>query len=348
MYTNLFYQIHINYIGGVETFLYELARLTNSNHRDLTILYKTGDIKQIHRIRKYCRILRYDEIERPIKCKRAFFNYELDIIDEIEAEEYIQIVHADFKDKSLTNYPIKYSPKINKYFAVSNNSKNSYHELTGRDIEVLYNPIQIDEEPRIMTLVSAQRLTNEKGPKRLEKMIQQLDYNNIPYVWHIFSGTKLSIESDNVVYHKPTLDIRKWLKYADYTVLLSDTEGFPYTAYESLCLGTPLIITRLPITEELGCTENNSFIIDFNLSNLDVNKIYEKAGTFNFKYKQKETKWLDLLQGESNYEYKLVPLEATVRYFDIELNREIKVGEIYEAPDYRAKLIVGANYAKYV
>ena len=220
MFTNVYFQEHINYIGGVETFLYELARLSYDNNRDLTIIYRTGDLAQIRRIEKYCRILPIDKVEKPIKCKRAFFNYGLSAINDIEADEYIQLIHADFKDKSLANYPIIQSDKIDRYFSVSINNGKSYKELTGRDdIEVLYNPIKIDEEPRIMTLVSAQRMTGEKGPKRLETMIQRLDNAKIPYVWHIFSGVRLSIESDNVVYHKPTLDTRRWFKYADYVVL---------------------------------------------------------------------------------------------------------------------------------
>ncbi len=348
MFTNIFYQKSFNFIGGIETFLYELARISYENNRDLTIIYETGDLAQICRIRKYCRILKFSEVEKPIKCKKAFFNYSLDIIDDVEADEYIQLVHADFKDKSLKNYPLQYNPKINWHIAVSENSAKSYRELTGRDdIEVVYNPIHIEKEPRIMTLVSAQRMTSEKGPQRLEYMMKQLEYAKIPYVWHIFSGVRLSVDSENIVYHKATLNIRRWLQYADYTVMLSDTEGYPYVCYESLCLGTPLVITKLPILNELGCTDKNSIVVDFDMSNLDVEEIYKKAGTFKFSYKPHENKWLDLLQGESTYEYKEVPLKALIRYFDIELNREIMVGEIYTSPEYRAKLIVDAKFAEY-
>ena len=77
---NVFYQYNINIIGGIETFLYELARLCFENHRDLTIVYRIGDEQQIRRLRKYCRCVSYQEIQKPIKCKRAFFNYALDMI----------------------------------------------------------------------------------------------------------------------------------------------------------------------------------------------------------------------------------------------------------------------------
>lgn len=346
---NVFYQYNLNIIGGIETFLYELARLCSENKRDLTIVYRIGDDKQVRRLRKYCRCVSYKEIEKPIRCKKAFFNYALDIIDDIEAEEYIQLVHADFKSEILKGYPLLQSEKITKYYAVSKNNAKSFFELTGKKIDVIYNPLTLDDEPKIMTLVSAQRLTKEKGPKRLEKLINELEKHNIPYVWHIFSNDRLSIETENVVYHKPTLDIRRWLKYADYVVLLSDTEGFPYTAYESLGLGTPLIITKLPILSELGANANNSITLDFDLSNLDVWDIYNRAGTFKFSYKLKDKKWLDLIKGESTYVPPTTVLIKVVNtYFSTVLGRELEINETIECERERAKLIVDKGFATYL
>ena len=351
MYETVFFQEHFNIIGGVETFLYELARLAERNKKDLTIIYRSGHPDQIERIRKHCRILSWNEVAKPVVCKRAFFNYGLSVIQDIVADEYIQIIHADFKSPSLKNYPPTHHPKITKQYAVSKNNAKSWEELTGEKIDVLYNPITIDEEPRVMTLISAQRFSGEKGGERLVKLIEALDKAEIPYVYHIFSDQTLPIQSPNVMYHQPTLDIRRWLKYADYMVLLSDTEGYPYTAYESLCLGTPLIITKLPIIGELGCTPENSIVLEFDMSNLDVKKIYEKSGTFDFHYRQKPDKWTDLLLGKSTYKYEKpekVAIQVLKVYFDIIENRWMKSFEIYNTTPERAKTIVKNGYARYV
>ena len=141
MYYNVFYQTHINIIGGVETFLYELARLANDNNRDLTIVYKTGDKAQIERLKKYCRCVALKDIEKPIICERAFFNYGIDAINQFQAKEYIQIVHADFDDSYLKDAGYKpiVSEKVNKYYAVSENNAKSFKKITGKDISVLYN-----------------------------------------------------------------------------------------------------------------------------------------------------------------------------------------------------------------
>ena len=350
MFYNVYYQKNLCEIGGVETFLYELARLVNKHGRDLTILYKTGSEKQVRRIAKYCRILKYDSVPKPIKCKRAFFNYAIETIDNFEAEEYIQLVHADFQSQILKDlkYPPIVSDKITKYYAVSANNAKSYKEITGNDIEVLYNPIQIDKEPRVMTIISAQRTSPEKGGKRCEQLIEALDKSGVPYVWHHFSNGTFNIKSENVMYHKPTLDIRRWIKYADYMVILSDTEGFPYSAYESLCLGTPLIITRLPIVDELGCTKDNSIILDFNMQNLNVKEIYKKAGKLKFEYKKKPDGWLDLLPEKGTYEYvepKQVRIRALYRYTDMILDKIIEIGTEYEVDEERAQMIIDKGYA---
>lgn len=356
-YNNVFYQSYFNIIGGVETFLYELARLADANDRDFTIVYESGHPEQIKRLRQYCRVYQLNEIEKPIKCKRAFFNYNIAPIDCFEADEYIQIVHADFSSDVLRPYidNIKreyQNDKITAKYAVSKNNAIKFKEVVGEDVKVLYNPIIVDEEPRIMTLVSAQRLSPEKGGKRIEALAQRLDERNISYIWHIFSDDRLSYNSPNIVYHQVTLDVRKWLKYADYTVLLSDTEGFPYTAYESLCLGTPLIITDLPMLSDLGADESNSIILDFDLSNLDVDKIYKSAGEFKFKYTPKSCDpWLELLEGKSTYKYKKpTPIEvrALMTYYDLELRRWIETDDIVTMLSDRAEFLIERGAVAYV
>lgn len=298
-YSNIFYQQHIAQIGGVETFLYELAR--KYQDRDLTIIYSSGNKEQIKRLRKYVRCIKYDG--KPIKCDRAFFNYSTKIIDNIEANEYIQIIHADFgegRDKSVKNLEPITSSKIQKYYAVSANNAISFSKVTGKEVGIAYNPIYIEKEPRIMRLIAPQRLSQEKGGKRLEKLVTELDKAGIFYELTIFSNDTLSISSPNVIYRKPTLDIRKYIANSDYLVLLSDTEGFSYGLYESLSLGVPVIVTKLPVLEEIGVNTNNGFILEFDMSNLNVEEIYKKAGKFKFEYKQKADIWNDLLTNKKS------------------------------------------------
>lgn len=166
---NIFYVSNFNSIGGVETYIYELARKYKDH--DITVIYKTGDRKQIKRIKKYVRIIKYRGEQ--IKCKKAFFNYETDIIDNIEAEEYIQLIHAMLKTQGINP---RVNPKITKYLCVSESAGKEWEELTGIKPTLCRNPLEItaEEQKPILWLISATRLTAEKRKKQNNKTSRKI------------------------------------------------------------------------------------------------------------------------------------------------------------------------------
>jgi hypothetical protein len=279
---DIFYFYDINSIGGVETFFYQLAK--QFKDRDITVIYNNGDIAQVKRLKKYVRVVKYTG--QKIKCKKAYFNYNTNIIDNVEAEEYIGLIHADYK-----NIPYKPNthPKLTRFIAVSETARKSFEELTGKQCEVIYNPYEIEKPKRVLNLISATRLTKEKGKDRIIKLGEELNKAGIPYLWTIFTNDKKEIDNSNIVYMKPRLDIIDYIANADYLVQLSSAEAFCYSIVEALSVGTPVITTNLPVLKEIGVNETNSFILDFNLSNLDVNKIYSKK--FNFEYTPPKSEW---------------------------------------------------------
>ena len=109
---NIFYFANINSIGGVESFFYYLAR--KYEDRDITIVYKTGDPRQIARLSRYARVEKYRGQE--IYCERAFFNYNTDIIEHVHADKYCMIIHSDYKARGIIpNTP----EQIDEYLGVS-------------------------------------------------------------------------------------------------------------------------------------------------------------------------------------------------------------------------------------
>ena len=139
---NVFYISNFNVIGGTETFIYELAK--KYRDYDITVVYNTGNIEQIRRVKKYVRVIKYKQGD-VIKCNKAFFNYETDIINNIEANEYIQIIHAMFKTNQLT--PI-IEPKITRYICVSKGAGEEWEELTGIKPTLCRNPLEFTEEDK--------------------------------------------------------------------------------------------------------------------------------------------------------------------------------------------------------
>ena len=174
-YTNIFYFDRINKIGGVETFFYEIAKKYCDN--DITIFYSFGDLNQIKRLKKLVRVVKYTG--QKIKCKKAFFNYSLKPIENIHAEKYYEIIHANYKDLGISP---NVHPKIDEYIGVSQSVCDAFTELTNLPCTLCYNPITLEKPKRVLYLISATRLTKEKGKDRILKLAKALDDANIPFI----------------------------------------------------------------------------------------------------------------------------------------------------------------------
>ena len=239
---NVFYFKLINAIGGVESFMYYLSKL----YKNMVVYYKDGDPKQIERLSKNIEVHKYNG--GVIKCENFFCMYNPDIINNVEAKEYINIIHSDYKEVHIT--PVVHE-KFTKTIAVSKRVADSYKELTGIECEVIYNPVALDEPKPLLKLISATRLTREKGKERMKLLGSILDRYGVQYQWLIFTNDTKIIDNENIVYMSPRLNITSYIKDADYLVQLSDCEAYCYSVVESLMLGKPVIVTDLPVYKEI-------------------------------------------------------------------------------------------------
>lgn len=323
--TNVFYIQHLNIIGGTEQFIFELTR--KYKDIDITVVYKTGHWKQIERIAKNVRIIKYNG--EKIKCQKAFFNYSIDIIDNVEAEEYIQIIHAMYKTNKITP---KLNEKITKYFAVSEIAAKEWEELTGIKAKIVRNPLQMLETKTVLFLVSATRLTAEKGKDRIEKLGNMLNEKGIDYLWLIFTNDDSKIDNPNICYIKPRLNVRQYLYTLKdtnvYGVQLSDCEGDCYFTRECEALGIPLLVTPIPSFKEQGLIDGkNCYYIPFDMQNIDIERIVNNIPKYEGYIK--EDKWKDeLVNVKSNYkeEYMKVKVRCTYSYTDVQLKKDIPLG----------------------
>ena len=290
---NILYFDNINSIGGVEQFFYYIAK--KYNDYDITIFYSNGDAKQIARLREYVRVVKFDG--KRIKCKRAFFNYSKQIIDKVDAEEYIEVIHF-----VPTEYQkVEIHPKITKYLGVSKLVCDEFTRLQGKPCELAYNPVEIDKPRKVLKLISATRLTLEKGKKRMIKLAEELDKAGIPYLWLIFTNDENAIDNPNVIYMKPTLNIVDYIAMSDYLVQLSDTESFSISINEALKLGIPIISTDLPVLKELGIENGKQgYLIDKDMTNIPIEDIYNKIPKV--KYNPPKDNWGNILvKSKSTY-----------------------------------------------
>ena len=180
-YKNIFYFKKINAIGGTEQFLYEIAK--KYYKYDITIFYDEADTFQLQRIRKLVRCKKRNKGEA-VKCNKAFFNFNLDMIDDVEAEEYYFVSHANYEElhRAHGGYipPIK-NEKLTHYIGVSQfatDKLDEYAEKIKSNIKTqrCYNPLTLEPKEKVMHLVSAGRLDDKvKGGERTLKLIEALD-----------------------------------------------------------------------------------------------------------------------------------------------------------------------------
>lgn len=127
--------------------------------------------------------------------------------------------------------------------------------------------------------------------------------------------------------------------------------GYSYFINECLQYGTAMITTDFDSAYESVVDGENGYILKMDLSNLDINKIVNKIPK-NFEYTPKTTveSWTSLLRNAEKRDRKAVKIvlkvEITREYFDTELKRLVKVGEILEVTEERAKKLVNAKVGK--
>ncbi len=309
---NIFYFRVISRIGGTEQFLYEIAK--KYKDWDITIFYDVADESQLKRLKEFVRCKKRKKGER-VKCNRAFFNFNTDMLEDVDADEYYFISHANYEE--LGYKPPIEDRKLTKFVGVSKFSArklDEYGKKLKRNIKAIqcYNPLTLEPKEKVITIVSACRLDDVvKGGARTLKLIEALDKycqeNNRHYLWLIFTNpnVKVKITSPNVVLMKPRVDVRPYIAMADYVAQLSnDMETYCYTINEALGYGVPIVTTPLSICEELPIDNNMRIELKYDCSNVDevAKQIFEKE-VKPFEYEIPKDGWEDLLEkGPSTYE----------------------------------------------
>ena len=337
---NVLYFPSLNVIGGCETFCYEFG-LKYGKEYDITLIYRRGDAAMIRHIRETCRVIRYREGDE-IECDTFIFGWGHDILPRVRAKEYVQTFHADYINRHLNPCP---DPRVTRRFGVAENTTKGIREHYdwARDIETMYNPYTVKKPRKVLQLVSATRLTPEKGLGRMIKFAEALDAADIPYHWLIFTDAARTFGNPNVTLMPPRLDVLDFVAAADYLVQLSDTEGYSYSIVEALSVGTPVIVTDIPVAGEQGVVDGKTgFILPMDMSRIPTDAIYK--GLRKFKVEPRESHYETVLaEGAAEYEEddSNVWVRVVRRYRDLQLERMVEDGELLEVNRERADTLIG-------
>lgn len=257
------YFSYLHIIGGIETWIKNLSK-----DYEFTLVYDTANKERLEYMKSLgIECIKY--VGQPIECNiliRTLFGN-----SKIKAKKTYLFIHGDYSKLTLDDIEI---PEYDEIYAVSKISAEGYKKATGVDAKVLYNPVYVDKSIKPLIIGVFSRLSAEKGRKRIEYLIEKLEASNKPFLMFIFTDLPFETESKNVRFIEPVMNPSGWMEICDYICQLSDTEAGCYTMQEALKLGKPLIITKLPILDEFGIDESVAKIIDFDMSNLDIEDLW--------------------------------------------------------------------------
>lgn len=357
-YKTVIYYQNISPIGGIEQWIYSIAKLYSDTH-DITVMYKAIAPEQLKRLKPLVKCVEYKD--QLIECDTLIHCLNYDIINTAKFNRCIATVHADF---SHLSFKMKLHDRITDIIAVSKNSEETFTKIHQKELDELglkvrtvYNPL-IEELSEPIKLISATRLSPDKGGNRMKKFAKRLIERGVHFYWEVYTNSSEKFEG--IENKKPTLDILWRMKQADYVVQLSDTEGMPYTIREANYLGTPLLITPLPILKEIGISHGNgAYILNFDMSNMDEIIDLMLKGKPKVEYKRLESDYSELLGEPSKSSYKeelkmMQKVKATKVWEEKNITdshnggKIWKEGEVFEVSKERLETLLGNNPYKYV
>jgi len=346
--TIIIFQSSLFDIGGVETFTYNMCHQLNKIY-DVTLLYNHCSEKQRVRFSNIVKLSKYTK-------KKAYIADIIIIATSWGIQpttllskkgEYWQMIHADYKEilKINPNFKFEKFERTTKYIAVSKRVKDSFLKVYKKKCDLMYN-ILLPDPP--LRLISATRLSKEKGYDRMVILAHMLKEAGVNFHWKIFTNRDLykieDIDMPEIEYCKSTFDIFGHIREADYGVQLSDTEGFSYFIQECLQQNTPIICTNFPSAYESVVDGENGYICNMEMDNIDIKRLINHIPSFKFKANNTIDDWKikiekALLKPDKkpcNLPEKVV---CMISYRDVKLDRTIKIGEALVVSGVRALLL---------
>lgn len=320
-------------IGGVETFIFNFCKVMRE-HYDILVLYTEHmDGRQVIRLAQHVPVM--CNTGKIIHCD-TLINIRLtdDVPGNVRYKKRIQMSHTcQLAPSGKWHWTIK--KNYDELIFVSKAAADSFADQH-LEYDVIPNLTEQEKPKKTLLLVSACRLTWEKGEERMYALADKLRSANIPFVWMVFSSQNLKKAIPGVVLCPPTLDVRGFFLKADYVVQLSDIESFCYTLAEALELGTPVLTTPISVLPEIGFREGeNGYTLPFDMKNIDVEKIYNEIPSFEpvpSKNKDIVKAWkkhLGNTKPKNAYspDTEFIDVVVVRDYGDIELNRNMVAGE---------------------
>lgn len=301
-------------VGGIETACYNLAK--TFSERKLVFIAPYIDPEQAIRIANYADVV-VDDREQTYEGDVAIYmNY--DGIGKYKgrttARKCYHLIHSDWQ--GLKKYPqwksfqLEVDKSIDKVVAVSETAKKGLLTAFNKPIksEVVPNilcPPNPDENFRIFLFLS--RTTEEKGLDVLAKMAMKFAQAGKEFLFIITGnqarllgrGAEKEALRSHAMFMPQSPNNIGLISKADYLVQLSSNESYCYSVREALQRQTPVIATRIPEFTKLVKEGKNGYLVNNDLSDLDIDRIFNERPEGFPAYSEKVSpKWEKMLNGE--------------------------------------------------
>lgn len=298
-------------IGGVKTAVLELAKGLKKEGHIITFTYNTTG-------RNYSgkTLMQYSDYGDVIHIEPStVLDFDICIIasnsklpEGIKAKKYLQWIHTDYnRCNDGKGLELERNPQVTDYIGVSEHVSKVARKKFGVKVHTIHNIIdgdytkELEEGP--VKFVTVARIGPGKGFERMSIFAKKLTQEGIDFSWDIYGDGDKKYENKAKAWFRPyhkvsfkgvSLNVKREVANSDYLVQLSDYEGYPYTVLESLVLGTPVLITDYPGSEEIIQDGVNGYILPMDAEKITAKKIKEIVSNIpEFIHKQTGTikKW---------------------------------------------------------
>lgn len=302
---------YLNGIGGIETALETLVRTYKD--KDFTVLINAmadGGKTQIKRLEQYAKVIvdhdRQTEYEADVAL--IFTPIMQDVPwHTIKARKVYQFIHSDIK--GLLRFPqwadFKWQPneKISKCVSVSETARDGLKEAFGVDSGVVPNIFNPKDDRRVFLFMG--RSTAEKGLDKTLELARRFDEAGKDYVLLIASLVDpygnlwpLIDKNPRIIYLPANIYNDVFYKCADYLCMLSTSESWCYAIREALHNKCAVIGSKIPEIEKVVKDGINGYLLEDDLSNLDIDKIFNNVPKVKGYTEKINPKWDKVLEGE--------------------------------------------------
>jgi glycosyltransferase involved in cell wall biosynthesis len=224
---------------------------------------------------------------------------------------------------------------------------------------VLHNLFKIDNPKRCLRIMTASRLSWEKGYATMKLFAKRMIEKGYPFIWTVFTNDKPDETIDGFIFMKPRLNVIDYMKCQDYGFQGSKSESWGNTPTEFLECGVPMICTEWASAREQIEDGVNGYILKQDLSNMDevIENMYNndlKGFKYIPKYSVKE--WVNAIGnlGTPKLDYKYdgnggTEVEVIIpTFYSIEQVQAKKGDKITIESEDRLNMLVSKGYVRII